>query len=102
MDQTLASLQSAAPDGRSQRADAVGPQAYLVVSAVFHYLGPSLAVLLVARAYVTDQLAMARLPRARYATTVALLPALAIIIGVVILAQIPTAVQTTGGRRWST
>jgi inner membrane transporter RhtA len=43
--------------------------------------------------YVTDQLAMARLPRATYATMVALLPAIATIIGIVVLAQIPTWVQ---------
>jgi inner membrane transporter RhtA len=40
--------------------------------------------------YVTDQLAMARLPRATYATMVALLPAIATIIGLVVLTQIPT------------
>jgi inner membrane transporter RhtA len=43
--------------------------------------------------YVTDQLAMARLPRATYATMVALLPAIATIIGIVVLGQIPTWVQ---------
>jgi inner membrane transporter RhtA len=43
--------------------------------------------------YVTDQLAMARLPRATYATMVALLPAIATVIGIVVLAQIPTWVQ---------
>jgi inner membrane transporter RhtA len=46
--------------------------------------------------YVTDQLAMARLPRATYATMVALLPALATIIGVVVLGQIPTWVEVAG------
>ena len=46
--------------------------------------------------YVTDQLAMARLPRATYATMVALLPALATIIGVIVLAQIPTWVEIAG------
>jgi inner membrane transporter RhtA len=43
--------------------------------------------------YVTDQLAMARLPRATYATMVALLPAIATIIGVIVLAQIPSVIQ---------
>jgi inner membrane transporter RhtA len=46
--------------------------------------------------YVTDQLAMARLPRASYATMVALLPALATVVGVVVLAQIPSAVEVAG------
>jgi inner membrane transporter RhtA len=46
--------------------------------------------------YVTDQLAMARLPRATYATMVALLPAIATVIGIIVLAQIPTLVETAG------
>lgn len=40
--------------------------------------------------YVTDQLAMARLPRATFALMLALLPAAATVIGLVILAQVPT------------
>jgi inner membrane transporter RhtA len=46
--------------------------------------------------YVTDQLAMARLPRATYATMVALLPAIATVIGIVVLAQIPSPVEGAG------
>jgi inner membrane transporter RhtA len=46
--------------------------------------------------YVTDQLAMARLPRATYATMVALLPAIATVIGIVVLAQIPTPIEVAG------
>jgi inner membrane transporter RhtA len=46
--------------------------------------------------YITDQLAMARLPRATYATMVALLPALATVIGIVVLTQIPTWVEVAG------
>jgi inner membrane transporter RhtA len=46
--------------------------------------------------YVTDQLAMARLPRATYATMVALLPAIATVIGIVVLTQIPSPVQAGG------
>jgi inner membrane transporter RhtA len=46
--------------------------------------------------YVTDQLAMARLPRATYATMVALLPAIATVIGVIVLAQIPTPIEIAG------
>lgn len=46
--------------------------------------------------YVTDQLAMARLPRATYATMVALLPAIATVIGIVVLSQIPGWVEVAG------
>lgn len=46
--------------------------------------------------YVFDQLAMARLPRATYALFVALLPATATVIGVVVLRQLPTAVELAG------
>jgi inner membrane transporter RhtA len=46
--------------------------------------------------YVCDQLAMARLPRATYALLVALLPATATVIGVVVLAQVPSAVEVVG------
>jgi inner membrane transporter RhtA len=46
--------------------------------------------------YVTDQLAMARLPRATYATMVALLPALATLIGIIVLAQIPSGLEVAG------
>jgi inner membrane transporter RhtA len=40
--------------------------------------------------YVTDQLAMARLPRATFAMMLALLPAAATAIGLVVLGQVPT------------
>ena len=46
--------------------------------------------------YVCDQLAMARLPRATYALLVALLPATATVIGVVVLAQVPSAAEALG------
>jgi inner membrane transporter RhtA len=46
--------------------------------------------------YVTDQLAMARLPRSTYATMVALLPAIATVIGIVVLTQIPSPVECAG------
>jgi inner membrane transporter RhtA len=46
--------------------------------------------------YVTDQLAMARLPRATYATMVALLPAFATIIGIVVLTQVPSWSEVAG------
>jgi inner membrane transporter RhtA len=40
--------------------------------------------------YVCDQLALARLPRATYSLMVALLPATATVIGLVVLAQVPS------------
>ena len=46
--------------------------------------------------YVTDQLAMARMPRATYALLVSLLPATATVIGVVVLAQVPAAPELAG------
>ena len=46
--------------------------------------------------YVSDQLAMARLPRATYALMVSLLPATATVIGVVVLTQIPGLQEVTG------
>ena len=46
--------------------------------------------------YVCDQLAMARMPRSTYALLVSLLPATATIVGIVVLAQIPTAAEVGG------
>ena len=46
--------------------------------------------------YVSDQLAMARLPRATFALLLSLLPASAAIIGIVVLHQIPTLVEVGG------
>jgi inner membrane transporter RhtA len=46
--------------------------------------------------YVFDQLAMARLSRATYSLMVSLLPATATVIGIVVLAQIPTRVEAIG------
>lgn len=46
--------------------------------------------------YVCDQLALARLRRATYALLVALLPATATVIGIVVLAQIPTRAEAAG------
>jgi inner membrane transporter RhtA len=46
--------------------------------------------------YVSDQLAMSRLPRASFALLMALLPASATIIGAIVLRQIPTAIDILG------
>jgi inner membrane transporter RhtA len=46
--------------------------------------------------YVFDQLAMARLSRAAYSLMVALLPATATVVGLLVLAQVPTAPEVAG------
>jgi inner membrane transporter RhtA len=46
--------------------------------------------------YVADQLAMACLARATYALMIALLPAVATVVGIIVLAQVPTAVEVAG------
>jgi inner membrane transporter RhtA len=46
--------------------------------------------------YVADQLAMARLARATYALMVSLLPATATVIGVLVLAQVPSLTEVAG------
>ncbi|HEY1388917.1 MAG TPA: EamA family transporter [Ktedonobacterales bacterium] len=46
--------------------------------------------------YVTDQLAMARLPRATFALLLSLLPATAALIGAIVLRQIPAPIEILG------
>ena len=46
--------------------------------------------------YVTDQLAMARLPRETFALMLALLPVFAVVIGVIVLRQLPTVGELLG------
>ena len=46
--------------------------------------------------YVCDQLAMARLPRASFALMLALLPATAVAIGVLVLRQVPAPSEVVG------
>ncbi len=46
--------------------------------------------------YVCDQLAMSRLPRSSFALLLALLPATATVIGVVVLRQVPSPVDVVG------
>jgi len=46
--------------------------------------------------YVSDQLALARMKRSTYALMVALLPATATVIGIMILAQFPSAIEVLG------
>jgi inner membrane transporter RhtA len=46
--------------------------------------------------YVLEQVAMRRLPRARFALLLALLPATAAVVGAVILGQIPGLLEAAG------
>jgi inner membrane transporter RhtA len=46
--------------------------------------------------YVSDQLAMAKLTRSGYALMVALLPATATVIGLLVLAQVPATIEVAG------
>ncbi|MCI0714480.1 MAG: EamA family transporter [Chloroflexi bacterium] len=46
--------------------------------------------------YITDQLAMARLPRATFALMLSLLPAIAVVIGAIVLTQIPSGIEIIG------
>jgi inner membrane transporter RhtA len=46
--------------------------------------------------YVSDQLAMARMHRSTYALLVSLLPATATVVGVVVLAQLPSGLELAG------
>jgi len=46
--------------------------------------------------YVTDQLAMARLPRATFSLMLALLPVFATVMGAIVLRQLPTAQDVAG------
>jgi inner membrane transporter RhtA len=46
--------------------------------------------------YVTDQLAMARVKRSTYALLASLLPATATVVGLIVLAQVPTLVEIAG------
>lgn len=46
--------------------------------------------------YITDQLAMALLPRATFALMLSLLPAIAVVIGAVILGQVPGGLEFVG------
>ena len=46
--------------------------------------------------YVCDQLAMAKLPRATFALLLSLLPAMASVIGILVLRQIPSPTEMAG------
>lgn len=85
----LVAMIAAAPIGF---ADAVPAFADPVLLAAAIGVGISSSVI----PYVCDQLAMARLPRASFALLLSLLPATASIIGIVVLRQIPSAIEVVG------
>src|SRR5215217_6727189 len=88
----LAMLVAAAvvtPLGGSAAAPALGDPVALLAGAG---VGISSSVI----PYVADQLAMRRLPRATYALMVALLPATATVVGVIVLAQLPSTGELAG------
>lgn len=78
-----------APVGLPFAATAFGHPVWLLVGAV---VGICSSVI----PYVTDQLAMARIPRATFAMMLAILPASAAIIGAIVLRQIPCASDVLG------
>ncbi len=81
----------------------------LATVAAIEFIGPGVLALIGVRSlrnvaavassvipYVLDQMAMARLERATYALFVALLPAFAVVIGALVLTQIPSRADAAG------
>lgn len=85
----LIALVAVTPIGGWQAADAF-LEPWLLLAAIGVGLSSSVIP------YVSDQLAMARLPRATYALMISLLPAFAVLIGVIVLGQIPTWPEVGG------
>jgi inner membrane transporter RhtA len=69
---------------------------YLAVGRLLLLAGLGVGVCSSVIPYVTDQLAMARLPRATFAMMLALLPVFATLTGAVILGQVPTVQDAAG------
>jgi threonine/homoserine efflux transporter RhtA len=89
--------------GRSQRMTAVAATPLGIVPAVPAFARPTwllwgigVGVTSSVIPYVTDQLAMARMPRAAFSLMLALLPATATVIGLIVLGQVPTARDLAG------
>ena len=74
----------------------LGPAVRTLASPLLLLAGAGVGVCSSVIPYVTDQLAMARLPRATFALMLALLPAFATLIGAVVLGQIPTVSELAG------
>jgi inner membrane transporter RhtA len=79
----------ATPFGIAAAAPAAGHPAWLL-------WGLGVGVCSTVIPYLTDQLAMARLPRATYSLLLALLPVTATVCGVVLLRQLPGAQDLSG------
>ena len=74
----------------------IGAVAHAVTDPVALAAGVGVGVASSVVPYVLDQLAMKRLARATYALLVALLPAMAAVIGAIVLAQLPSPVDAAG------
>jgi inner membrane transporter RhtA len=85
----LVAMLAALPIGIGDALPAIGSPALLAAAAG---VGISSSVI----PYVCDQLAMARLPRATFALLLALLPATATLIGVLVLRQVPSLAELAG------
>jgi len=74
----------------------IGPAALAFTHPVWLLCGIGVGLCSSVIPYVTDQLAMARLPRASFALMLALLPAAATVIGLIVLGQVPTVKDIAG------
>jgi inner membrane transporter RhtA len=74
----------------------IGPAAVSFTHPVWLAWGVGVGICSSVIPYVTDQLAMARLPRATFALMLALLPAAATVIGLLVLHQVPTLRDIAG------
>lgn len=74
----------------------IGPAAPAFTHPAWLFWGIGVGVCSSVIPYVTDQLAMARLARATFSLMLALLPAAATVIGLIVLAQVPTARDLAG------
>jgi inner membrane transporter RhtA len=74
----------------------LGPAAEALTSPALLLAGIGVGICSSVIPYVTDQLAMARLPVATFSLMLALLPAVAVLIGVLVLHQLPSASELGG------
>lgn len=74
----------------------IGPAAQSITHPAWLAWGAGVGICSSVIPYVTDQLAMARLPRATFAMMLALLPAAATVIGLVVLGQVPALRDIAG------
>ncbi len=74
----------------------IGPAAQSFTHPAWLAWGAGLGICSSVIPYITDQLAMTRLPRATFALMLALLPATATVIGLLVLGQVPTLRDVAG------